>query len=987
MSSGRQGVTRTMAVCLVVVVAAAMLPRLSGGVAVMSVDLGGEWVKVGVVTPGHALEIVLNRESRRKTPLAVGFKADERLFGEAATTLVEKKPELVFRYFRDLLGVHWEEGETESAAKQAAETWLAGVPLPPVVSSSLELALHLPDGSSYSPEELTAMMLNYSRQLAADTAGQPVTGCVLSVPAWFSQSARRALLRAAQLVQLPVLQLLSSPAAVALHYGAFSTQEITTKPSTVLFADVGATGTTVTVVQYVVSTEKNGKTPSLKILGQSWDRGVSGLAMDILLANEINRRFEAQGNSKAMEGLDAARARRSRAKLLREASRVKTILSANSDHVAQVESYIGEKDLRIKMTRTEFESLCAPFFPLLSKVISSALSSASLSPADLDHVLLVGGASRVPWVQRILQEDLGRQELGKNVNADEAVALGCALRAAALSPAFRVRPFVVTDSSPYPLLINFWKDESNSDATSEGATVHTPRQIQRLLYPQLSPAPQRKVVTFNRRIGDFSLTLSYGNLSLLPPEFSRVLNQVNISEIQLEGVATAISSAPPSALTRGVKAHFLLDDNGILTLDRAEVVFEVEEEVIKEEEEPSTLRKLGNTISSLFTGGEKNETEDDGKELGEGDTDAEGGAGAQEPNPTPAPAPTDAPSPTTAVPEVNEPKGKVSRKVKITRPVMATVTVMDYPTPSTTQVDESKSRLEALSRVDEERAERERALSNLEAFIFDTLRKLEDEELHAVTRPEERAELETNLRTVSNWLDEEGYAADTKMLKNKHRGLRSAWRGLSTRLVEAQARPALIQALNITLNHSSTFLSLAKLFPAEQHMLTSTEIAGLESLIHNTSAWLEEAIKVQAALPAWENPHLKAADLRERKAELDREVNILGNKLRFSKPVVSKKKPAEENDTNTNQSGQEGAGGKRESEADGVGGERGKETEDVGVKGGVEGAGEERVSEGEGGEKGTEGTGSKHEEANNGKHQENDSEQRIPSATHDSDEL
>ena len=68
----------------------------------------------------------------------------------------------------------------------------------------------------------------------------------------------------------------------------------------------------------------------------SWNRGVSGLAMDILLANEINRRFEAQGHSKAMEGLDAARARRSRAKLLREASRVKTILSANSDHVAQV---------------------------------------------------------------------------------------------------------------------------------------------------------------------------------------------------------------------------------------------------------------------------------------------------------------------------------------------------------------------------------------------------------------------------------------------------------------------------------------------------------------------------------------------------------------------------------------------------------------------------------------------------------------------------
>uniref|UniRef100_A0A8C4Q5L3 Hypoxia up-regulated protein 1 n=1 Tax=Eptatretus burgeri TaxID=7764 RepID=A0A8C4Q5L3_EPTBU len=732
MSSGRQGATRTMTVCLLIVVAGALLPHLSEGVAVMSVDLGGEWVKVGVVTPGHALEIVLNRESRRKTPLAVGFKADERLFGEAATTLVEKKPELVFRYFRDLLGVHWEEGETESAAKQAAESWLVGVPLPPIVSSSLELALHLPDGSSYSPEELTAMMLNYSRQLAADTAGQPVTGCVLSVPAWFSQSARRALLRAAQLVQLPVLQLLSSPAAVALHYGAFSTQEITTKPSTVLFADVGATGTTVTVVQYVVSAEKNGKTPSLKILGQSWNRGVSGLAMDILLANEISRRFEAQGHPKAMEGLDAARARRSRAKLLREASRVKTILSANSDHVAQVESYIGEKDLRIKVTRTEFESICAPFFPLLSEVISSALSSASLSPADLDHVILVGGASRVPWVQRILQEDLGRQELGKNVNADEAVALGCALRAAALSPAFRVRPFAVTDSSPYPFLINFLKDESNSDATSEGSVVHSPRHIQRLLYPQLSPAPQRKVVTFNRRTGDFSLTLSYGNLSLLPPEFSRVLNQVNISEIQLEGVATAISSAPPSALTRGVKAHFLLDDNGILALDRAEVVFEVEEEVIKEEEEPSTLTKLGNTISSLFTGGEKNETqEDEGKELREGDTDAEGGAGAQEPNPTPGPA--DAPSPTTAAPEVNEPKSKVSRKVKITRPVMATVTVMDYPTPSTTQIEESKSRLEALARIDEDRAERERALSNLEAFIFDTLMKLEDEELHAVT--------------------------------------------------------------------------------------------------------------------------------------------------------------------------------------------------------------------------------------------------------------
>ncbi len=213
------------------------------GVAVMSVDLGSEWMKIAVVSPGMPMEIALNKESKRKTPVAVAFRDGERVFGEDALNVGSRFPKQAYIYLLDVLGKTPDNPLVQQFVKRFPQYEIIADP-----ETGLAVFQH-DENTVYTPEELLAMILNKAREYAQDFSDQrPIRDVVITVPVFFNQAERRAMLRAAELADLNT--------AAALNYGIFRRKEFNETPQRILFFDMGASSTVATVASYQV---RNGR--------------------------------------------------------------------------------------------------------------------------------------------------------------------------------------------------------------------------------------------------------------------------------------------------------------------------------------------------------------------------------------------------------------------------------------------------------------------------------------------------------------------------------------------------------------------------------------------------------------------------------------------------------------------------------------------------------------------------------------------------------
>ncbi|XP_072094262.1 hypoxia up-regulated protein 1 isoform X3 [Mobula birostris] len=830
-------------------------------VAVMSVDLGSEWMKIAIVKPGVPMEIVLNKESRRKTPVAVSLKENERLFGDSAVAMSAKNPKVVFRYLQDLLGKQLENPQVNLYKKRFPEHWL-------VAAEQRETVLYkVSDELFYSPEEILGMVLNYSRSLAQDFAEQPIKDLVITVPVYFNQAERRAVLQAARMAGLKVLQLINDNTAVALNYGVFRRKDINATAQNVMFYDMGSSSTTATIVTYVTMKTKDlGTQPQLQIRGIGFNRNLGGLEMELRLRDHLAELFNAQKKTSK----DVRQHPRAMAKLWKEANRLKTVLSANIDHVAQIEGLLDDIDFKAKVTRQKFEELCSDLFEKVADPVLQALKTAELQMEEIDHVILVGGATRVPKVQEVLLKAVGKKELGKNINADEAAAMGAVYQAAALSKAFKVKPFLIRDAALYPIQVEFTR-------SIEEDGVKSIKHNKRVLFQRMSPYPQRKVITFNRYTDDFEFFVNYGDVNFLSEHDLSIFGSLNLTKVQLSGVGSSFQKHT-NAESKGIKAHFNMDESGILALDRVEAVFETLQD--GEPEEESTLTKLGNTISSLFGGGS---SETDGKEnLTESVQNVQINAEKEEVK-DPELNKTE---------EVKKPKGP--KRVKISEDVTVNLEIKDLPDLSQEEMSQSQKKLQDLTDRDLQKQEHEKAANSLEAFIFETQDKLYQEEYQLVSTQDERDQISAKLSEASNWLDEDGYTATTKELKTKLSELRKLCKELFFKVEERRKWPDRLAALDSMLNHSTIFLKGARLLPEDDQIFTEVELNSLEKVITETTTWKNTTVKEQNNLPSTEMPILLSKDIEAKLALLDREVKYLLNKAKFAKP-----KPRKEKNTTT----------------------------------------------------------------------------------------
>uniref|UniRef100_A0A8C7ABF6 Hypoxia up-regulated protein 1 n=1 Tax=Neovison vison TaxID=452646 RepID=A0A8C7ABF6_NEOVI len=852
---GRLAYWAVMAVLL------ADLLALSDTLAVMSVDLGSESMKVAIVKPGVPMEIVLNKESRRKTPVTVTLKENERFFGDSAASMAIKNPKATLRYFQHLLGK--QEGNPHVALYRARfpEHELGFDPQRQTVHFQISPQLQ------FSPEEVLGMVLNYSRSLAEDFAEQPIKDAVITVPAFFNQAERRAVLQAARMAGLKVLQLINDNTATALSYGVFRRKDINTTAQNVMFYDMGSGSTVCTIVTYqTVKTKEAGMQPQLQVRGVGFDRTLGGLEMELRLREHLAKLFNEQ--RKGQRAKDVRENPRAMAKLLREANRLKTVLSANADHMAQIEGLMDDVDFKAKVTRVEFEELCADLFERVPGPVQQALQSAEMNLDEIEQVILVGGATRVPKVQEVLLKAVGKEELGKNINADEAAAMGAVYQAAALSKAFKVKPFVVRDAVLYPILVEFTRE------VEEDPGVRSLKHNKRVLFSRMGPYPQRKVITFNRYNHDFNFHINYGDLGFLEPEDLRVFGSQNLTTVKLKGVGESFKKYPDHE-SKGIKAHFNLDESGVLSLIRVESVFETLVEDSPEEE--STLTKLGNTISSLFGGGTTADTKENGTDAVQKPSEKKETGSEGVP-----PAPEE------------EKKQKPARKQRMVEEIGVELVVLDLPDLPEEELARSAKKLQDLTLRDLEKQEREKAANSLEAFIFETQDKLYQPEYQEVSTEEQREEISGRLSAASTWLEDEGFGATTVMLKEKLTELRKLCHGLFFRVEERKKWPERLSALDNLLNHSSMFLKGARLIPEMDQIFTEVEMTTLEKVINETWAWKNATMAEQAKLPATEKPVLLSKDIEAKMMALDREVQYLLNKAKFTKP---RPRPKDKNGT------------------------------------------------------------------------------------------
>lgn len=847
------------------------LPQLSAGAAVMSVDLGSEWMKVGVVSQGVPMEIALNKESKRKTPSAIAFRDGDRVVGEDAYNIGVRFPTNNFAYLIDLLG--------KTIDNPMVELYRKRFPYYDIVEDPVRRTVVFRNGEElYTIEELIAQILQAAKGYAEDATGQTVTQCVLVVPGFFGQAERQALVAAAKLANLNVLQLINDYTAVALNYGIFRRKEFNETAHYFVFYDMGAYKTTASVISYQLIKDKATREvlPVVQVIGVAYDRTLGGLEMQVRLRDFLGKEFNKMGKTKT----DVFGNPRALAKLFKEAGRLKNVLSANTEHYAQIEGLLDEQDFRLLVTREQFEKLCEDLFPRVVGPLERALAASGLSIELMNQVVLFGGNTRVPKVQEVLKAHI-KQELGKNLNADEAACMGAVYRAADLATGFKVKKFVVKDAVLFPIQVVFAREGDRANV----------KLVRRTLFGAMNAYPQKKVITFNKHTDDFDFSVDYADLeSVLSKDEIHNLGSLNLTKVSLKEVGKKLNAslASDNVVSKGIKAHFSLDDSGLFSLANVELVLE---NTVKEEDE-GPLQKIGNTISKLFSGSSDDDkatvTEDTAKEESSSDQ------GEESKPEEPASNATSAEN-ATATEEATQNKTEPIKTVTVRKQIPADVELVFVKPLDGADFESSLAKIRALNEADHSKKRRETALNALESFVIDAQVKLDEDEYASCATPDEAQAIRKSCTEISDWLYEDGADADAETYEKKLEEVRSVANQVYARHWEHKERPEALKALKQMISGAEGFLDKARNFTKESNtekdVFTQVEIDTLERVIKETVEWQKTEVVEQNKLARNVAVRLTVKDLTDKMALLDREVKYLVNKLKLWRPKVKPTPP------------------------------------------------------------------------------------------------
>ena len=478
---------------------------------IIGIDLGTTNSCVAVFE-GNEPVVITNSEGKRTTPSVIGFVKDgERKVGDPAKRQAITNPKNTVYSIKRFMGETYDQCAKEVTRVPFSVVNEGGYPRVDI------------DGRKYTPQEISAMVLQKMKKTAEDYLGQEVTDAVITVPAYFSDSQRQATKEAGQIAGLNVRRIVNEPTAAARAYGV----DKANKDMKIAVFDLGGGTFDISILEFGGGV--------FEVLSTNGDTHLGGDDFDQVIIEWLVNGF------KADEGIDLSKDPMAMQRLKEAAEKAKIELSSTTSTEINLPYISAEggvpKHLVKTLTRSQFEQLAHNLIQACLVPCQNAMRDAKLQTSDIDEVILVGGSSRIPAVQTLVKNYFGK-EPSKGVNPDEVVAVGAAIQGAILNKESGVGDIVLLDVTPLTL------------------GIETMGGVMTKLIDANTTIPAKKSEVFSTAVDNQTAV----TIHVLQGERPMAAQNKSIGQFNLEGIAPARRGVPQIEVT------FDIDANGILNV-------------------------------------------------------------------------------------------------------------------------------------------------------------------------------------------------------------------------------------------------------------------------------------------------------------------------------------------------------------------------------------------------------------------------------------
>uniref|UniRef100_A0A673XWT7 Heat shock protein 4b n=1 Tax=Salmo trutta TaxID=8032 RepID=A0A673XWT7_SALTR len=784
---------------------------------VVGFDVGFLNCYVAVARAG-GIETVANEYSDRCTPACVSFGPRNRSIGAAAKSQVVTNCKNTVQGFKRFHGRAF----SDPYIQRLKSSLVYDLAQMPSGTTGIKV-MYMEEEKVFSIEQVTAMLLTKMKETAEHALKKPVADCVVSVPCYYTDAERRSVVDAAQIAGLNCLRLMNETTAVALAYGIYK-QDLPApeeKPRIVVFVDIGHSGYQTSVCAF-----NKGK---LKVLATACDPELGGKDFDEMLVRHFCEEFGKKYK------LDVKTKPRALVRLYQECEKLKKLMSANSsDLPLNIECFMNDIDVSGKLNRYSFEEMCADVLGRVEAPLHNLMEQAKLKKEDIYAVEIVGGASRIPSVKERIGRFFGK-ELSTTLNADEAVARGCALQCAILSPAFKVREFSITDAVAYPISLKW------NSAAEEGLSDCE-------VFPKNHAAPFSKVLTFYRR-EPFSLEAYYNTPRELP------YPDPTIGQFVIQKVVPQASGESSK-----VKVKVRVNIHGIFSVSSASLV---EVQKTEEGEEPMDTEQQATPEEE----GNMQTDQDETKAQGDGQKETE-----EEEEKTTSPEESKTEKKSDQPPQVKKPKVKTK--------------VLELPIENSPQWELAIDMLNLFvenegNMIMQDKLEKERndAKNYVEEYVYDMRDKLHGRLEKFVSE----AVIDKWLlcQNPENWLYEDGEDQPKQQYIDKLAELKKLGQPIQERYMESEERPRAFDDMGKQIQMYMKVVEAYKTKEEQYDHLDQEEINKVDKMVNEAMIWLNSKMNQQSKLSLTVEPAVRVREIQDKTKELYSSCN----------PIVTKPKP------------------------------------------------------------------------------------------------
>ncbi|GAB6983355.1 molecular chaperone DnaK [Prevotella dentasini] len=537
---------------------------------IIGIDLGTTNSCVSVFE-GNEPVVIANSEGKRTTPSIVGFvEGGERKVGDPAKRQAITNPEKTVYSIKRFMGENFAQSSKEVERVPFKVVNEGGYPRVQI------------DDRKYTPQEISAMVLQKMKKTAEDYLGQEVTDAVITVPAYFSDSQRQATKEAGQIAGLNVQRIVNEPTAAALAYGV----DKANKDMKIAVFDLGGGTFDISILEFGGGV--------FEVLSTNGDTHLGGDDFDQVIIDWLANDF------KAAEGIDLTKDPMAMQRLKEAAEKAKIELSSTTSTEINLPYITAEggvpKHLVKTLTRAQFEQLAHGLIQACLVPCQNAIRDAKLSTSDIDEVILVGGSSRIPAVQTLVKNYFGK-EPSKGVNPDEVVAVGAAIQGAILNKESGVGDIVLLDVTPLTLGIETMGGvmtkliDANSTIPCKKSEVFSTAADNQTEVTIHVLQGERPMAAQNKSIGQFNLT------GIAPAR--RGVPQIEVTfDIDANGILNVSAKDKATGKEQSIRIEA---SNGLSDEEISRMKAEAEQNAAADKAEREKIDKLNQADSMIFT--------------------------------------------------------------------------------------------------------------------------------------------------------------------------------------------------------------------------------------------------------------------------------------------------------------------------------------------------------------------------------------------------